>query len=200
MEKDDDLAQRILDTALRLAEQRSWEVIRLYEVAVELKLTLAEIHEHYRQKDDLAEAWFDRADRAMLIDAASPEYPLLTTRERIHRSIMAWLNALAEHRSITEEMLRYKLEIGHIHLQALGIMRISRTVQWVLEAAHRETSHIRRVVEEITVTSIYLATFVHWLRDDSPQFESTSRLLDNLLVKTAIFPNFSPGTDHPPAM
>ena len=70
-----------MDTALRLAEQRSWEVIRLYEVAEELKLTLAEIREHYRQKDDLAEAWFDRADRAMLIDVASPESPLLTAED-----------------------------------------------------------------------------------------------------------------------
>ena len=31
-----------------------------------LGIGLAEIHRHYRQKDDLAEAWFDRADLALI--------------------------------------------------------------------------------------------------------------------------------------
>lgn len=192
MEKDNELAQSILDTALRLAEQSTWEAIRLYDVARGLNLSLAEVYEHYRQKDDLAEAWFDRADRAMLVDVASPEYLLLSGGERIHRSIMVWLNTLAEHRRITGEMLLYKLEIGHIHLQVLGIMRISRTVQWVLESAHQEATYSRRVLEEVTVTSIYLATFVHWLRDDSPASNRTSQLLDNFIRAAEKWSRFLP--------
>ncbi|MEW8505781.1 MAG: TetR family transcriptional regulator [Candidatus Thiodiazotropha sp.] len=177
----DPLAERILDTAVRLAEERSWESVRLHHVADEMGMDLEVIHHFYRQKDDLVEAWYDRADRAMLADAALPDYLSLTTRERLHRSIMCWLMSMQRHRRVTRDMLMYKFELGHIHLQVLGLLRISRTVQWMLESAHRDAVHLRRVAEEIGLTNIYLASFAHWLFDNSTEAEKTRRLLDRLL-------------------
>jgi len=68
-------------------------------------------------------------------------------------------------------MLAYKLEFGHIHLQVPGLMRISRTVQWFREAACLDATGIQRVLEESTLTAIYLVTFARWLLAD----RSTSR-------------------------
>ncbi|MES9947236.1 MAG: TetR/AcrR family transcriptional regulator [Candidatus Thiodiazotropha sp.] len=179
----DPLAERILDTAVRLAEEGSWESMRLHHVAIEMGIDLEVIHRFYRQKDDLVEAWYDRADRAMLADAALPDYLTLTTRERLHRSIMCWLMSMQHHRSISRDMLMYKFELGHIHLQVLGLLRISRTVQWILEASQRDAIHLHRVVEEIGLTNIYLASFAHWLFDNSNEAEKTRRLLDRLLSR-----------------
>ena len=64
-------------------------------------------------------------------------------------------------------MLAYKLEPGHVHLQALGITRISRTVQWFREAAHQDSTGLQRIVEESALSSIYLAAFARWLFDDA---------------------------------
>lgn len=174
-------ASVILDKALKLAELSSWESVRLHDIAVALNVTLDQIRMHFRQKDDLVEAWFDRADSSMLTDAAAPDYLHFSGRERIHRSIMAWLQALAPHRRITREMLMYKLEFGHVHLQVLGILRISRTVQWILESANSKTTHLSRILEEVGTTGIYLATFVYWMRDDSPGSIDTQGFLDRLL-------------------
>lgn len=176
-----DLAQRILDKALELADAGSWETLHLYQVAEALHITLDQIREHYRQKDDLVEAWFDRADSAMLRNASSGELVQLPSHERIHRAIMSWLHALARHRRITAEMLSYKLEFGHVHLQVLGVMRVSRTVQWIREAARQEATGLQRIAEEVVLTSIYLAAFIYWLRDDSPESDNTSRFLNGLL-------------------
>lgn len=181
MPKDVDLPGKVLDKALELAEAGSWEALHLHEVATALDITLDEIRQHYRQKDDLVEAWFDRADSAMLGERASPEFAQLSSRERIHKTIMSWLHALAEHRRITGEMLRYKLELGHIHLQVLGVMRVSRTVQWIREAAMQQSTDFQRIVDEVVLSSIYLATFAYWLRDNSAGSESTSRFLNGLL-------------------
>lgn len=176
-----DLRQRILDCALQLAEARDWESVRLHEIAATLKVNLDDIRQYYRQKDDLVEAWFDRADAAMLEDSTSEDYLTLPPRERLQRSILCWLQALAPHQRLTGEMLLYKLEIGHVHLQVLGLLRVSRTVQWFLEAAHRQTRHVRRALEEALVTSIYLAAFGYWLRDRSAQAERSRRFLEKLL-------------------
>ena len=176
-----ELAERILDTAVRLAEGSSWESLRLHQVARDMGITLEEIQRFYRQKDDLVEAWYDRADRAMLADAALEDYQWLSPRERIHRSIICWLTSMQNHRRVSRDMLIYKLELGHVHLQVLGLLRISRTVQWILESANRETVHLQRVTEEIGVTGIYLSTFTHWMFDDSTGAEKTGRRLDRLL-------------------
>ena len=179
-------AKGILDTALELAEMNGWEALRLHDVAAQMGINLDQVRKYFNQKDDLVEAWFDRADSAMLKDAAAPDYLDLTAQQRLHRSIMAWLNALSAHRETTHQMLKYKFEIGHVHLQVLGLLRVSRTVQWFLEAAQRRSENLTRIVEEITVTSIYLATFAYWFRDQSPQSEQTSALLTNLLTRADV--------------
>ena len=178
-----DPAERILDAALELARQRGWDALHLHEVARALDVPLAELRRHYSQKDDLAEAWFDRADRAMIAAASAAGWTGLEPRERLRRTILAWLDALAPQRRITAAMLRYKLQPEHIHLQALGVTRVSRTVQWIREAACLESRGLRRELEEVALTTLYLATFACWLSDGTPGFERTHALLDALLAR-----------------
>ena len=54
----------ILDNALQLADVCGWERLHLFDVAAALDIGLDDIARHYRDKDDLVEAWFDRADLA----------------------------------------------------------------------------------------------------------------------------------------
>ena len=175
------LRERILDTALELAEASSWERLHLHTVAGVLHIGLDEVLSHYPQKDDLADAWFDRADRAMLGAERGLAFLDLPLRERLHQVICSWLDALAPHRRLTREMLAYKLEPGHVHLQALGIMRVSRTVQWFREAARQDRTGLRRLVDESVLTVIYLVVFARWLFDDSEDGRRSKALLETAL-------------------
>lgn len=157
-------ADKILDCALHLADRCGWERLHLHEVAAELDSDLAAIARHYRQKDDLVEAWFDRADQALLARAKAADLPGLSAEKRLEELLVAWLASLATHRAVTGQMLLYKLEPGHVHLQLGGLLRISRTVQWWREAALRQNLHLSRIAEESLLTAVYLRTFVHWLR------------------------------------
>src|SRR5690606_30780306 len=157
-------AQQILDTALDLADYCGWERLHLFDVAARLDIGLDAIARHYPQKDDLVEAWFDRADQALLARSRQADLLDLPPAKRLEELLVAWLNALAPHRSVTGQMLLYKLEPGHIHLQVLGLLRISRTVQWWREAARRDSTHLARIFEESALTGAYLRTFMHWLR------------------------------------
>ena len=120
MNEDQGRAELILETALALGERHGWDAVHLHDVAQQLGLVLAEIHRHYRQKDDLAEAWFDRADLALIRAGEYAEWGSLPVRERLSRTILAWFDALAPHRELSVEMLRYKLQPDHLHLQAAG--------------------------------------------------------------------------------
>ncbi|MDX5411324.1 MAG: hypothetical protein LPJ94_13955 [Thauera sp.] len=176
------LRDRIVDTALALAEETHWEQVRLHEVAARLDIPLNDIRAHFREKEDLTDAWFDRADAAMLACSETEGFDDLPARERITALIMAWLEALAPHRKATRQMILGKLEFGHIHIQIPGAMRISRTVQWVREAAGRKAGFARRALEETGLTTIYLMTFVRWMNDDSPGAEQTRSFLEQRLA------------------
>ncbi len=177
------LADQILDTALDIAESDSWENMHLYSVAQRLDISLELISQYFPQKDDIVEAWFDRADRAVLSISPSPEFLNRSVRERLQQVIMTWLDALSPHRRVTKQMLAYKFEFGHIHLQTLGIMRISRTVQWFREVARVNTTDLRRILEETGTTTIYLMTFAKWINDDSTGSQKTRNFLEQALIK-----------------
>jgi ubiquinone biosynthesis protein COQ9 len=179
---DSDLAQRILDTALDLGERRGWDALHLHEIAQAMGITVADIQRHYEQKDAIAEAWFEHADAALLAVAETPGWKDLSARQRLSRAIFAWLDALAPRRRLTAAMLRYKFQPEHLHLQALGLTRISRTVQWIRETACLPSAGWRRELEEAALTGIYLSTFAYWLNDDSAGSARTHAFLDRSLA------------------
>lgn len=177
-----ELKEQIVTTAVALAEEQGWEAVRLYEVADRLGVGLDAIRGHFPEKDHIIDAFFDRADRAMLLETERPDFLELPPRDRIHRLIMVWLETLAPHRRVVREMLNHKLELGHLHVQIPAVIRISQTVQWVREGARREDTFFFRGLEETGLTSTYLITFAYWLGDQSYGAEDTRRLLDRLLA------------------
>ncbi len=177
-----EIREAIVDTAVAIAERSSWEAVRLFDIATELNISLDDIRPHFREKEDLIDAWFDRADSQMLREAESVEFLSLSPRERLLHLIMSWLDTLAAHRKVTRQMIGAKLEPGHLHIQIPAIMRISRTVQWMREAAHRDTTFVRRALEETALTTIYMATFTYWMRDESENSQRTRDFLAHKLV------------------
>ena len=105
----------------------------------------------------------------------------LALEDRIVKIIFTWLDVLAEHKTITREMLWYKLEPLHVHLQIQGLLRISRTVQWIQELTSINAQYMERIANEIGLTSIYLCTFLYWLQDDSKEQKRSRNFLQRKL-------------------
>jgi ubiquinone biosynthesis protein COQ9 len=176
-----DIEQSIVDTALMLAEERGWESVRLHQVAEALDISLDEIRLHFREKEEIIDAWFDCADAAMLQACETQGFGQISTREKLHLLIMKWLSVLHPHRHVTRQMIAGKLEPGHIHYKVQGLLRVSRTVQWLREAAGISSTLPWRALEETALTAIYVAAFTKWMFDDSEGSQSASRFLEESL-------------------
>lgn len=183
----------IVDAALKCADHTSWEAVRLHDVADVLGVTLNDVRTYFREKEDIVDAWFDRADGIMLEQASRPETSALPGRERLERALLAWFGALAPHRRVTRQMIWNKLEPGHVHYQINGLTRISRTVQWLREAAGRDAVLPWRAVEETVLTGIYLMTFFRWMYDDSPESVRTREFLRRRLERAERWARAIPG-------
>jgi ubiquinone biosynthesis protein COQ9 len=174
----------IVQAALRLGEEAgSWDAVHVHAVARAAGISFEELRRHFPDKDGIAEGYFDIADAALLSVSNEPGWDQLEIRERLYRAMMAWLDALSPHRRLAVGMLAYKLQPEHLHLQARGIARISRTVQWIREVAMLPSIGWRRELEEAVLTTIYLTTFSSWLTDKSAGAERTRRLLSRLLAR-----------------
>lgn len=161
-------AEIILHQALQLAERSDWEHVRLRDIAATMDVPLLTIYQYYPQKDDLVDAWFDQADRAMLACQQLPDFEHSSPQEKLLTAMMHWLNALAPHRNVTRQMLYYKLEPGHVHLQAAALLRISRTVQWLREIADLKADNLKRIEQELYLSALFSTGFIRWLTASEP--------------------------------
>ena len=176
------LKRSIVDAALELAEESSWESVRLHQIAERIGRPLADVGTVVSEKEDIVDAWFDRADQALLRLASDRGFTALDREHRLHRAMMTWFTALSAHRRPTRQMVFNKLEFGHLHYQIGGAMRVSRTVQWMREVAGMEDILPCRAVSEAGLTVIYLAVFARWMYDDSEGSDGTSRFLTRQLA------------------
>ena len=175
-----DQRQRIVDETIALAEEIGWSRVRLRLVAARLDLSLAELQTQFRDLDAVADAWFERAWQAML--APVPEgFSDQPVPDRLHLLLMRWFDALAPHRTVTHQMLSEKLYLSHPHHWVPMIFNLSRTVQWLRDAALLDAEGRHRQVEEIGLTGIFLATLAVWQWDGTPDQEKTRRFLERRL-------------------
>ena len=175
-----DQRQRIVDETIGLAEEIGWSRVRLRLVAARLDLSLAELQTQFRDLDAVADAWFERAWQAMLVPV--PEgFSDQPVPDRLHLLLMRWFDALSPHRTVTHQMLSEKLYLSHPHHWVPMIFNLSRTVQWLRDAALLDAEGRRRQVEEIGLTGIFLATLAVWQWDGTPDQEKTRRFLERRL-------------------
>jgi AcrR family transcriptional regulator len=180
--RDEELAARIVDTAIAMAEEEGWDNVRLRRVADALGITLAELGRHFRDLDAVADAWLARA-RAAMLAPLEPEFAGLAARERLKILIWRWFDALAPHREVTVQMLRTKMWPYHPHHYVPMIFNLSRTIQWLRDAGGLDAGGRRRQIEEIGLTGLFLATLAVWARDDTLGQERTRRFLDRRLAR-----------------
>jgi AcrR family transcriptional regulator len=176
-----DQKERIVDEAIALAEEIGWSRVRLRLVADRLEMPMAELQNHFRDLDAVADAWFRRAWQGMLapVPEGFAEWPVA---DRLHRLLMRWFDALAPHRTVTHQMLSGKMYLPHPHHWMPMIFNLSRTIQWLRDAAILDAAGRRRQIEEIGLTAIFLATLAVWRRDGTPDQERTRIFLRRRLA------------------
>lgn len=177
----DELAEKIVDAAVAEAERAgNWHHVSLRGVADNLGIGLVEVGRRFRDKDAIADAWFDRARHAVLA-AADEELVTRPVRERLFVLFCRWFETLAPHRVVTVQMIQAKLWPFHPHHWAPLAFNLSRTILWIRDAAGMRAESPRSEIEEIGLTWLFVAALAVWARDPTPDQQRTRRFLDQRL-------------------
>lgn len=184
----------LIETALAEAARDGWEGLRLHRVAAACGTTLAALVTRFPSADALADAWLDRANVAMA--AAAPALAGLAPPARIEGALFAWLGALAAHRAVARAILLGKLYPGHPHLVAGLVVRVSRTVQLLRDAARLDAPPPRRQLEEIALTWLFVAAVARWAADTSEGQRATRDFVRRALAGLDRLARAAPRTER----
>ncbi|PXX97386.1 TetR/AcrR family transcriptional regulator [Halomonas sp. LBP4] len=188
------LGERVVEEAVRQGEILGWQAVRLTEVAARLGVPMSQVLAEYRDLDAVANAWFRRGWQAML-DEKPEGFAHWPEQARLEHCLLAWFGAFAAHRRVTVEMLRTKAHLPHLHTWVPMVFDLSRTIQWLREAAALEARYgsRRARVEEMALTALFTATLAVWARDHSENQTRTRRFLEKRLSRGDSWMKWVPG-------
>ncbi len=172
----DDPGARVVAAALELAAAHGWEQVRLAAIAERTGMPLAEIGDRFRDVDDIANAWFGRARRAVLAVPAESLTGEAADR-RLAVVMAAWLDHLQPWRTVAIDIIRAKLHPSHAHHWVPLVFDLSRLVHDFLDAARVPGKPPLRPAQEIALTGITLAMLRDWAYDQSPDAVTTKARL-----------------------
>ncbi len=156
-------ADDVLDAALALADDVGWRQVTARAIGSRLGGGPDLVLVHYRDLDEVADAWFRRALAAA---AATPVDEALPFDERLARVFGRWLDALAPHRQASLAMLQAKLYASHPHHWIPLVFSLSRLVQWMLDVAGCRAGGRRRQATEVAVSALVPVALWRWRRGD----------------------------------
>ncbi len=179
----DELAERIIDATLSEAETAGgWHHVSLRRVAENLGIGMADIGRRFRDKNAIADAWFDRA-RLSTLAVVNAELARQPVRERLTILFCQWFDTLAPHRDVTVQMVQEKMWPFHPHHWVPLVFNLSRTILWIRDAAGMRAATPRSEMEEIGLTWLFLATFAVWSCDSTLDQKRTRRFLEQRLME-----------------
>ncbi|MBM3535053.1 MAG: TetR family transcriptional regulator [Alphaproteobacteria bacterium] len=154
----------ILDAALALADEIGWPNVTARAIGARLGGGPDLVHAHFRDLNEVADAWFRRALATTLTDPADTSLPFA---DRLTRIFTRWLDALSPHRQASLDMIQAKLYPSHPHHWVPLVFNLSRLVQWMLDAAECPATGRRRQATEIAVSALVPAALWRWRRGDN---------------------------------
>jgi AcrR family transcriptional regulator len=176
MPKRPDPAQRIIDAALALAARQPWRRTSLSDIAAEAGMSVLAVHDIFRSKAAILDAFRRRTDGKVLAGAEMDlsERP----RDRLFDTIMRRFDSLAPHKPAVQELTRNAVAEPSVLPAMPGFLR---SMTWMLEAAGIDTSGWRGVFRTHLLACVYLGVLRVWLEDESPDMTRTMAALDRRL-------------------
>ena len=156
-------ADDVLEAALALADEIGWRQVTARAISSRLGGGPDLVIAHYRDLNEVADAWFRRALAAA---TATPVDEALPFDERLARVIGRWLDALAPHRQASLAMIQGKLYPSHPHHWVPLVFSLSRLVQWMLDTAGCPAIGRRRQATEVAVSALVPVALWRWRGGD----------------------------------
>lgn len=173
-----DIREKAVKAALFLAARDGWANVGLQDIARHAKISLSELHEQFEDRSDILAAYARMVDRKVLENIGDIDEGA-SHRESLFDILMEHFDILNEDRDALISILdSFKCDPKQM---VIGLPYLGRSMSWMLEAAHIDTSGLKGAAHIMALTTVYLITLKTWIEDESADMSKTMAALDRNL-------------------
>lgn len=175
---------KIIETALNLAVEMGWDRICMRDIAEKSGISLADLRQDFDDKYEILACLGRLIDTRVLqsvSDSTRDENNNITERDRLFEILMDRFDTLNDYRDGIIAILE---SFKYDPKQALiSLPHLFKSMAWMLEAAHIETTGIKGAAKIAGLTGVYLKILMVWKDDTSPDLSKTMSSLDKALER-----------------
>lgn len=123
---------------------------------------------------DLAVAFHDRGDKAMVVRLKSEDLSAMRFRDRVAAAVRFRLEAVDDKEAVRRGATLFALPI----YAADGVKAIWGTADLIWTTLGDTSDDVNWYTKRATLSGVYSSTVLYWLGDDSPDYQRTWRFLD----------------------
>jgi len=185
-----DQKEKIILSALALADQLGWERVTLSDIADDAKVDLATLYDLFECKTDILVGFGRMIDRQILgevsLEKCEQRQGVASPQDSTHRDLLFDLlmdrfEALNGHRAGVVAVLEsFKLDPKQA---VIGLPHLCRSMTWMLEACGISTSGIKGALRVSGLVLLYLKAAKVWVKDESADLAKVMAALDKDLAR-----------------
>lgn len=174
------IPEKIIDAALKLASDLSWEYITLSDIAKEANVEMADFRDFFEDKTDILVAYGRRIDRKVLSEIKDIDMNE-SEKDRLFEVLMERFDVINEDRDAVVSILKsLKSDPKAVLISA---PHLKHSMAWMMEAAGIQSHGWKGAGQLMALTLTYLNVVRTWKTDETEDMAKTMAALDKGLVR-----------------
>ncbi|MDE0372243.1 MAG: hypothetical protein OXI73_06835 [Rhodospirillales bacterium] len=182
MAANDSLTERLVQAALRAAEEGNWRTTTVADLALMAEVDPEIAEARFSVQDDVLDALARQTDERVISALDEEDFAAASPKERLLEALMCRLDVLAPHRAAFREFGSHALRCPNSAARTFG--RIQTSMGNVLDAAGLAGSEFERAVRATALAYVWIRTCRRWLLDEEERsLDSVFAMLDQELSR-----------------
>ena len=173
------LKKEVIQSALLLAESRSWADITLYNISEKSGYSLADIQSFFDDKAAVLDAYGRQIDLRIFTEFGGIHSSEEAEKDRLFDVLMERFDILNENRQAVISILNSVTLDSKMSLMSLP--HVFKSMSKMLDIANIATEGLMGNLKIVALTAIYIKVLRNWISDDSADMAATMASLDKAL-------------------
>lgn len=178
-----DVKQKVVHSALALAEEQGWEYTTLRDIAERSEMSASALYDVVEDKSDILVLLGRMIDRRVLDGLEHSEDS--SPRDQLFDVLMDRYDVLNDYRDGLVAILdSFRLDPKQM---IISLPHLCRSMSWMLETSGIETSGVKGALKVAGLSGVYLKVLRVWKEDESADLSKTMAALDKELERVERF-------------
>ncbi len=170
---------KLINAAFQMIEKLGWQKFSLKRLADEEKISIAEINQIFRKKEDILKEFSSMIDLQVERNFDFRDLESSSTKDNLFELIMLRLELMRPYKKALKNIiLVFRSNLSMIKSVSFKILN---SLDFYLELTNAYDGSFFDIFKKKVILFIYTQTFIVWINDDSEEMSKTMSELDKML-------------------